>query len=46
MKLAEKTVDKTVKNYKNGESTKFAQSQPFVTFSIFVSEKLKNTNIN
>ena len=41
MKLAEKTVDKTAKNYKNERSTKFAQNQPFVTFSIFVPEKFK-----
>ena len=42
IELAEKTVDKTVKNFK--KSTKFAQNQLFVTFSIFVPENVKKHN--
>ena len=43
MKLAEKTLDETVKNLKMAKSPNFAQNQLFVTFSIFVSEIQRKT---
>ena len=44
-KIAKKALGKTNKNGKT-EKVNFAQNQLFVTFTIFVSENLKNTNVN